>query len=358
MSWQGVVGHDHLVERFRRCLQQGRLASTFLFVGPAGIGKRTFARKLAQAMLCSRAAETELAPCEVCAQCLQVMSDSHPDLQVVQKPEDKAYIPVELFIGDREHRMQVGLCHFMSLTPSGGKRRIAIIDDADWLNQEGANSLLKTLEEPSPGAVIILISTSLQRQLPTIRSRSQVVRFRPLTSVDVAACLLERGLAADAETAEVMASRAQGSVSRAVALADQAVTEFRREFWSELAKPSLDRGGTARLVNAFVDSDAKDAAAKRTQLRAVLDTSLDFYRAVARLSAGVECDHDAELQACLQGVEHRNTPIEVVLAQIDRCLDAQSQVNQNANLGLLVDAWICDLAVMNRTQQPLVSRVL
>ena len=155
MSWQGIVGHDRLVEQFRRSLEQGRLATTFLFVGPEGIGKRQFALKLAQSMLCGNAPETDLNPCGTCPDCQQVETDSHPDLQVIQKPEDKSFIPIDTFIGDREHRRRSGLCHFISLTPTGGKRRIAIVDDADWLNQEGANSLLKTLEEPSPGAVII-----------------------------------------------------------------------------------------------------------------------------------------------------------------------------------------------------------
>lgn len=140
----GIRGHDAVVEQFRRSLQQGRLATTFLFVGPEGVGKRTFAKQLAKSMLCSTRDESELNPCCQCPECLQVDSDTHPDLQLIRKPDERAFIPVETFIGDREHRMRAGLCHFISLTPSSGKRRIAIIDDADWLNQEGANSLLKT----------------------------------------------------------------------------------------------------------------------------------------------------------------------------------------------------------------------
>ena len=66
MSWQGIVGHDHLVDQFRRCIQQQRLATTFLFVGPEGIGKRTFALKLAQSRLCGRVPELELKPCGAC----------------------------------------------------------------------------------------------------------------------------------------------------------------------------------------------------------------------------------------------------------------------------------------------------
>lgn len=349
MTWQGIRGHEHLVERFRRSLSNRRLATTFLFVGPEGIGKRTFALQLAQSMLCSKVPEEELNPCGSCADCQQVMSDSHPDLQLVSKPPEKSYIPVDTFIGDRDHRMRSGLCHFISLTPSGGKRRIAIIDDADWLNQEGANSLLKTLEEPSPGAVIILISTSATRQLPTIRSRSQVIKFNPLSDADVAACLLDQGHAEDQETAAAMASLSGGSIAQAIALSDESIAEFRRSLFAELAKPALDRKGFSGLVNGFVDAGGKDTAAKRNQLRIAFRAAIDFYQALARDLVGAGSSQDAGLGDFVSAVRQREgANIDAVVAQIDRCVDALYQVGANANLGILVDAWVCDLATLTR----------
>ncbi len=118
MSWQGIQGHDENVERFRRILASGRLASTFLFVGPPGVGKRTFALKLAQALLCQAVPDIELNPCGTCPSCQQVAAQSHPDLELIAKPSDKSFIPVEVFIGDREHRMRDGLCHNISLKPT------------------------------------------------------------------------------------------------------------------------------------------------------------------------------------------------------------------------------------------------
>ena len=126
--------------------------------------------------------EAALDPCETCPSCTMVLAGTHPDLDVVGKPADKAFLPLELFIGDREHRRQEGLCHNISLKPFMGGRKIAVIDDADFLNAEGANCLLKTLEEPPPQSVLILIGTSPAKQLPTIRSRCQLVRFRPLAA--------------------------------------------------------------------------------------------------------------------------------------------------------------------------------
>ncbi len=215
MSWQSIRGHDRIVEKFRRAIAKGRLASTFLFVGPAGIGKRTFALALAKALLCERSPEQRLEPCGECPSCLQVASLNHPDVELIAKPADKAFIPLELLIGDAEHRMRAGLCYNIALKPFSGRRKIAILDDADYLNKEGANCLLKTLEEPPANSILILIGTSEQRQLPTIRSRCQIVRFSPLSETDVAELLVERGICSDSVTARSAAANSQGSLERA-----------------------------------------------------------------------------------------------------------------------------------------------
>src|SRR5437773_3671449 len=220
MTWQSIRGHDRVVGKFRRALTKGRLASTFLFVGPAGVGKRTFALKLAQGLLCERAEAERLDPCGECPSCHQVASLNHPDVEIVAKPADKAFIPLELLIGDAEHRMRAGLCYSIALKPYSGRRKVAIIDDADYLNKEGANCLLKTLEEPPPYSVLILIGTSEQRQLPTIRSRCQIVRFQPLAESDVAELVIEQGLCTDPALARAAAAHSHGSLQRAALWCD------------------------------------------------------------------------------------------------------------------------------------------
>ena len=149
MNWNQFLGNEQVIERFSRSLACGRLASSFLFVGPAGVGKRTFAILLAKSLLCEHNDGITLTACDQCPACTQVDALSHPDLEIVSRPPEKNVIPVELFIGDREHRMREGLCHRISLKPFSGGRKIAIIDDADFLNQEGANCLLKNIRGTS-----------------------------------------------------------------------------------------------------------------------------------------------------------------------------------------------------------------
>ena len=324
MTWCGVHGHDDVVELFRQSLAQGRMASTFLFVGPPGVGKQLFAIGLAQSLLCDQRDERELNPCLNCESCSQIAAGTHPDVDVVGKPAEKTSIPIEAFIGDRDHRNREGLCHRIALKPAHGHRRIAIINDADHLNVESANCLLKTLEEPPANSVIILIGTSLQRQLPTIRSRCQTVRFGGLDTDFVRDHLVKEGLSE--EVAEQAAQLADGSLDLAHEFADPERTEFRTELWSTLGRSEAIRSqALAKLVSDFVDTAGKETQKRREQLRHVIRLFMVFYRRrlLEQSRAGESTDR--------------------VAAQIERCIQALGEVDANANLATLIECWIDDL---------------
>jgi len=103
----------------------------------------------------------ELTCCQECNSCKQMAAGTHPDLISVECPPDKAILPLSLIIGNEDHRGREGVCFEMSLRPMSGDRRIAIIDDADKMNAESANALLKTLEEPTANYLMILIASEL-----------------------------------------------------------------------------------------------------------------------------------------------------------------------------------------------------
>jgi DNA polymerase-3 subunit delta' len=345
MSWQGIQGHDDNVERFRRILASGRLASTFLFVGPPGVGKRTFALKLAQALLCEVATDVELNPCGDCPSCQQVAAQSHPDLELIAKPADKSFIPVEVFIGDRDHRMRDGLCHNISLKPYLGGRKIAIIDDADYLNQEGANCLLKTLEEPPPKSVIILLGSSEQTQLPTIRSRCQVVRFRELQQEIVASVLLSLGEVETEIEATRLAALSHGSLQRAKQFSEASLCDFRSEFLTRLAPLPEKAVRLATDVSAFIDTAGKDAPVRRERLKLVIMIAVEFYRELLRQASGALAAGDPALGGAVETVMRtRQVDAEATAACVERCFEALAQVDANANQATLIECWIDDLA--------------
>src|SRR5438270_3335729 len=185
MAWFRVRGHTAVVRLFAEAWRRGRLAHAYLFAGPPGVGKRLFADELARALLCENPPAGRLEACDQCPSCLQVAAGTHPDFFVAVKPEDKLEFPIDVM---RE------LCQSLSLKSARGRGKVAIVDDADDLNEESANCFLKTLEEPPPRSVLVLIGSSADRQLPTIVSRCQVIRFAPLPDPLVAELLRARGV--------------------------------------------------------------------------------------------------------------------------------------------------------------------
>ncbi len=355
--WHGILGHDAVVEQFRHSLAQGRLASSYLFLGPSGVGKRAFALKLAQALLCQSRDSTLLDPCGQCEACLLAIAGNHPDLDLVQLPEDKRELPVKLFIGDLAHRNQEGLCHKMSLKPMLGRHRVAVIDDADYLTTESSNCLLKTLEEPPPGAVLILLATSRGRLLPTILSRTQVVRFRPLETDVLEQLLVEQQIAADAKQASLLATQCLGSLERARELADPAWWELRQWLPTQLAPARWDSFRLAERINEFVNPADQAADARRQRLRAVFQMVAAHFRELLHhaCQAGIE-KYGPETEAAKQARELGPFARQCAITALDRCLEAEVELDRNANQATLLECWLDDLASIVRApaSRPLV----
>ncbi len=345
MAWHGIEGHDHVVEQFLRAIQRGRLASSFLFAGPAGVGKRTFAFRLAQALLCESRPTEELDPCQTCPTCQQIAAGNHPDVLSVSKPADKSFLPLALLIGDAEHRGSEGLCHDISLRPYSGKRKVAIIDDADHLNAEGANALLKTLEEPPPKSILILVGTSPAKQLPTIRSRCQLVRFSRLPSETVAALLQREKLVEDPQRAREIAHHSGGSLARAVELADPDLWAFRGTLFSRLAEPDFDSVDLAKTIASFVDAAGKAAPARRARLRQVVRFATHFYRQSLRSSCrSIDAPPSGDPTSFIgHAADDGSSGGYGTIFRLERCLEAAEQIDRNANQTTLIECWLNDL---------------
>lgn len=329
MQWDDYIGHAEQRKWFSAALHNGRLGSTFLFVGPASIGKQTFATLLAKTLLCGTNPPAEMRPCGHCESCIQVDAGTHPDLLRIAKPADRAYIPVEKLVGPRESRMQEGFCHDIRLRAYYGRRKVAILDDADHLNQEGANCLLKTLEEPPVGSIVILIGTSLQRQLPTIRSRAQAIRFGELKPAEAKLLLQRSEIEADDEAIEQALQLAGGDLSQAADILNEESQLFRGALSTTLQPDTPNAIDLASLVSDYVNAVGQEASARRGRMRQVFRTVIEFYRTQMR-------------QACsLQ--QASGAAMDVLLYRIDRCVEAINQVDRNANQQTLVECWAWDL---------------
>lgn len=340
MSWRNVRGHDENVSMLRQAMAEGRFPHAFLFVGPDGIGKRLFAKTLAQALLCERSPESAFDPCGVCPSCVQVMAGTHPDVLTVAKPEDKHELPIST-IRD--------LCIDLGLKPMRGSRRIAIIDDADDLSEEAANAFLKTLEEPPYGSVLIMLGTSAELQLDTVLSRCRVVRFRPLEVEALAEVLRERHLVEDAADASRIAALAEGSVGRAQGLAMPDFAAFRRAMIDEIAAGrGFDPSALARRIEAFSKDAGKESAPQRARASLLVGELARLFRGVLWQTAGLEppSPDPADRRAIQTLAEHLEPEDVFVLA--DRCMEANYHIQRRAQLGFLLEALCHDVAAVVR----------
>ena len=326
-----LIGHQRQREWFQQAISRGRLASTFLFVGQRGIGKRTFALWLAKSLLCTTKPAEQLSPCGACSNCIQVAAGTHPDILQVRRPADRAGIPIELLVGPRDARMREGLCHDLRLRPMAGERRIAIIDDCDDLNVEGANALLKTLEEPPPRSIVILIGTSEQRQLPTIRSRCQVVRFSPPLGDEALAVLIRRcaGMELSDQALRDALAAAEGNLEDAFKLASDDFRAFSGHLRELLKRSPPEALTLAQAVGQFVDAAGSEAPQRRQRMQDVASFAADILRAQLRQAAhaGEVGGHDTQQ----------------ILYRVLRCLEWKVQIDRFANQANLIEAWAADM---------------
>ncbi|MEG6585229.1 DNA polymerase III subunit delta' [Dendrosporobacter sp. 1207_IL3150] len=188
MQWDDIVGNSESIERLKNMLNSNRMPHAMLFTGPSGIGKTMIASMLAAAILCSADAGK---PCGLCQSCKSIERNTHPDL-LTTRPEGTS-IKIEQI---RQLQQEV------ALAPLLGSRRVCIIEDAELMTVQAANSILKTLEEPQGDIIFILISSKRQLLLETIISRCLSISFQPLKPNVLTEALILRGYnSVQAETA-------------------------------------------------------------------------------------------------------------------------------------------------------------
>ncbi len=327
MSWQQIHGHDAVLQRFTAAMESGRLAHAYLFVGPTGIGKMRFAVELAKSLLCE-APLTSFNACDTCAACRLVDAGTHPDLVVTGKSADVLEFSIDQM---RE------LIHELALKPARGRKRIAIVDDADEFNEKSASCFLKTLEEPPPGSLLILIGTAAAIQLPTIRSRCQVIPFNALPDAVVEERLRATGIDDPAQLKSLVRI-ASGSPGHALAMADATLWPARRQFLDAIADAKPDGPSLAKAWMENIEAAGKESARQRGRAAQLVRFALDVLRLAldAALGRPLPMDNPAET-TLLQRVANKLGP-DGLVDRIDRMLEAETHIDRRVQLTLLVEA--------------------
>jgi DNA polymerase-3 subunit delta' len=221
ISFSDILGQDAAIEWIQRAYASDRLPHGLIFAGPVGVGKATTARALAALFLCERPKDAK--PCGKCGSCRAFAADTHPDYHVITKElirfHDKTGKSkgIDLSI----HVLRPELIEPAGRKPGMGQGKVFIVEQAELMNAQAQNALLKTLEEPAGRTLIILLTDQPGALLPTIRSRSQTVRFSALPEESVQEELQKRGV--DAQTAAAASRLARGSLGTALKWIEEGV---------------------------------------------------------------------------------------------------------------------------------------
>lgn len=291
-----------------RALARGKLAHAYLIAGPEGCGKRTLALDFAAALVC----EARSFPgCGRCGSCRRMFAGSHPDVTVLE-PEGRQ-------IKIKQVRELSSRLHYHSFE---GGRKVGVIPYAEHMTEEAQNAFLKTLEEPTADTMLILTASNLNRVLPTILSRCQLLRLGPLPGPMIERLVQERrGL--DPETARLVAALARGNAARALELETETAIGLRKTMLERL----LGLSPEDRLdMLKFAEELSKPA-----ELQAELMEMLaGFYLDALHCKLGAADPVNRDLSEGVRSEAGRQTLADL-LDKLQAVYQARNHLSQNAN---------------------------
>ncbi|MBM3752271.1 MAG: hypothetical protein FJW21_14020 [Acidimicrobiia bacterium] len=315
MSWP-VVGHARIADVLTKSVSAGRVPQTLLFAGPAGIGKFATAIALAQAVNCGTSEPRNPGtPCRRCSTCERIARRQFSDVIVVEKG-DYASISIKV--------VREKILALIGYRPFEGQKRVFIVDGADDLTWEAQDSLLKTLEEPPPAAILILIATSPDVMKATVLSRCRRLRFGTLSDEEVAR-VLQDTMGMDAASARSRAAIAGGSVGQALAIDGGTLEEDR-----DLALAFLQAAASPNLGSRLKAAAALTVHEKKRRSREAVATRLAHLSALLRDLAVTDTGNAALARAF---------PPDRLIPAFSTVARAQSALDRNASPKVVAD-WI------------------
>jgi len=319
MNWD-ILGHEWAVDLLREHLIRKQVRHAYLFTGPQGVGRRTLALRLAQALNCQHTRDGN--PCLTCRVCSQIERLQYADLTVIERLPDKTQILV-----DQVRELQ----HTLALSAYGQGYRIALLLHMEEASIGAQNALLKTLEEPNEKVVLLLTAEPPEHVLPTIASRCETLRLRPAPLAALAEALQQRW-DADPGQARLLAHISGGRTGAArQLLQDPQRLELRRT-WLDAHLELMREPLSERFAYAEALTKEKDRFMQRAALLDWLSLRRDVMLQAAGSSAPLSnLDYQAQIEALAHSLGLQNA--HRVVAAIEQTQD-RLQANVNARLAL------------------------
>jgi DNA polymerase-3 subunit delta' len=215
MAFKDIVGNEGVKRILQKSLKHKKLPNSILFTGPEGIGKTEAALVVAKALNCLKRSSDA---CEDCAHCHAINHKNFPDVMMLSPAKEVLKIEQMRFLKEMAH-----------LKPMAGRKRVFIVQDAEKMNEEASNSLLKVLEEPPSFSQIILVTPNPYRIIPTIKSRCQAFQFSPIPKEEIQKALIAKGI--KPEKARILAQLVNGNLKQALSLEWDEVQMQRKQSW-------------------------------------------------------------------------------------------------------------------------------
>ncbi len=302
MSFKQVRGQEQAIRVIQKDLMRKSMAGTYLFTGPSGIGKKFAALNFAKAINCKK---KDTDSCDHCSSCQKIDKLNHPDVQVTKAKGDSIKI-------EQTREIKRG----MEYKVYEGKKKVWILEGAEKLTMEAANSLLKFLEEPHSNVVIVLITHSPEKLPLTIVSRCKIVRFSPLSYQQVEEFLKEKN-ACSSELISLVSRLAKGRIGEALHLInDEDILREREGVLNKLAKGTVD--------NEVFEIAKRWSRLEKDKLNRFLDMILFWFRDVLISKLGTKefiINKDREKE--LKRVKNRYS-----FLQIYRCIETVEQTQR------------------------------
>ncbi len=294
MAFSNIIGNKAALSILRNSLASGRVACGYLFEGPEGVGKKLAAINFAKSLNCAEKGEE---PCDQCNVCRRIDAGIHPDVHLFSPRGKARMIKVEQI---RELIEQISLMAFEA------PWKVFIIDDAECMNQESQNKLLKTLEEPPSQTVLILVSSQPARLLPTIISRCQKIVFHNIPPAELERYMKEQ-LEVEPAKARLISALAHGRISRVHRLMEEENFLRRQKVITLLARGKFDHFADLVAHTGAIEEDLNlfSDRVKRQETEAV---DKEYYQSMSaaertelnqQIAASVQAMHRAEIEEVL-----------------------------------------------------------
>ncbi|HAP66506.1 MAG TPA: DNA polymerase III subunit delta' [Nitrospinae bacterium] len=347
MSFNNILGQERAKKILINSLIKGNISHAYIFAGPEEVGKKLTALTFAKALNCINGKED---CCEECLSCKKINSLNHPDLIIIRKGDENTKIntisDIKRDFGDEDKdkeskSIKIGaireLQRRLSLKSYEGKKKLAIIDNAEDMTREALNSFLKTLEEPLGETVIILITSNTHSLLPTVVSRCQVIKFNPLSDEHIKEILIKNYKFSEND-ASTLSSLSKGRLGSALSMDYESFCKFREDALKLL-------GSSIKGDLEYVFTESKRLSSDKDKLPQFLDLVADLLRdAVAIKGIGtdenvINKDVSDKIRGFSDGLHIHN-----ILNMVDSVQQTKSLLDRNANHQLAIEVMMLNIA--------------